>query len=77
MDADVDDDRFSVWRDAGRPVVPSTLADAIVAFDTDEPMRAALGAVTSDVTMQLKRREWERFVTTVSDWDRSTYLPLY
>jgi len=77
LDADIDASDAVDWEADGRPVLPRTLADAIAAFGADGPMRGWLGPVVSDVMVQLKQREWERFVTTVSEWDRATYLTLY
>jgi glutamine synthetase len=58
-------------------VLPGTLGDAIEAFAADPAMRDALGTVTSDVMVQLKRREWRSFVDTVTEWDRDLYLSLF
>lgn len=77
IDRDVDSDRERAWTAAGLPTMPRNLGEAIDAFESDQALRAALGSVTSDLLVQVKRQEWASFLGAVSEWDRATYLDLF
>jgi glutamine synthetase len=56
--------------------VPSTLGEALDALEGDEVVRSALPGDMYRVFMHYKRDEWERFISTVSDWDVKEYLDI-
>lgn len=62
--------------DAG-PRLPRTLGDAIDAFDASARYRAVLGDEVVDYLVTLKRAEWDRFLSTVTDWEQREYLELF
>lgn len=56
--------------------VPSTLGEALDALEGDDVVRSALPGDMYRVFMHYKRDEWERFISTVSDWDVKEYLDI-
>lgn len=64
------------WSAAGKPVdrIPTTLGEALDALEADSVVRQALPGEMFTVFMHYKRDEWERFISTVSDWDIKEYL---
>jgi glutamine synthetase len=54
--------------------IPSTLGEALDALEKDEVVRSALPGDMYRVFMHYKRDEWERFISTVTDWDVQEYL---
>ena len=61
---------------AGKEVkrVPMTLGEALDALEEDEVVKSALPDEMYRVFMHYKRDEWERYCSTVSDWDMAEYL---
>ena len=61
---------------AGKQVrrIPSTLGEALDALEADEVVRSALPGDMYRVFMHYKRDEWERFISTVTEWDVNEYL---
>ena len=53
--------------------LPSTLGEAIVAFDVDETVRAALGEYLADQLLTVKRSEWSEYRAHVSPWEVDRY----
>jgi glutamine synthetase len=64
--------------EAGKEVVriPSTLGEALDALESDTVVRQALPDEMYTVFMHYKRDEWERFISTVTDWDVKEYLDI-
>ncbi len=62
--------------EAGKEVskLPESLGDALKALGEDEVIRSALPGDMYRVFMHYKRDEWEKFLSTVTDWDMETYL---
>jgi len=54
--------------------LPMSLGEGIEAFDRDEVVKSALPGEMCGVFMHYKRDEWEKFLSTVTDWDLETYL---
>jgi glutamine synthetase len=54
--------------------VPDHLGDALDALAVDEVVRSALPGRLYKVFDQYKRDEWERYLATVTDWERNEYL---
>ena len=62
--------------EAGKLVkkLPMSLGEALDALERDEVIKAALPDEMFKVFMHYKRDEWERFMSTVTEWDVETYL---
>ncbi|MDF2234153.1 type III glutamate--ammonia ligase [Albimonas sp. CAU 1670] len=58
----------------GAERLPLNLLDALRAFDTDETLKAALGAEVSAAFLKLKRQEWESYVASFTAWEREWTL---
>jgi glutamine synthetase len=63
---------------AGKPVqrIPVTLGEALEELEHDEVVRQALPGDMYRVFMHYKRDEWERFISTVTEWDVKEYLDI-
>ena len=53
--------------------LPHTLGEAIERFESSELMRDALGEHIFEYLIAAKRREWDEYCTTVTDWERQRY----
>lgn len=53
--------------------LPRTLGEAIDRFESSELMREVLGEHIFTYFVREKRREWEGFCTSVTDWEREHY----
>ena len=64
--------------EAGKEVrrIPRTLGEALEALERDELVKTALPGDMYRVFMHYKTDEWERFISTVSDWDIKEYLDI-
>lgn len=64
--------------EAGKEVrrIPTTFGGALDAIEKDEVVRSAMPGDMYRVFMHYKRDEWERFCSTVSDWDIKEYLDI-
>jgi glutamine synthetase len=62
--------------EAGKAVrrIPSTLGQALEALQQDELLKTALPGDMYRVFMHYKTDEWERFISTVTEWDIKEYL---
>ena len=62
--------------DAGKKVskLSMTLGDALDSLAADEVIRAALPGKLYDIYSEFKRDEWERFLSTVTQWDIDRYM---
>jgi glutamine synthetase len=60
---------------AGKKVkkLPMSLGDALRELEQDEIIRAAMPGEMYRVFMHYKRDEWERFMSTVTEWDLKQY----
>jgi len=56
--------------------IPTTLGEALDELENDEVVKSALPGEMYKVFMHYKRDEWERFISTVSDWDVKEYLDI-
>jgi len=63
---------------AGKQVrrIPKTLGEALEALEADEVVRSALPGDMYRVFMHYKSDEWERFISTVTEWDVREYLDI-
>lgn len=62
--------------EAGKQVkkLPMSLGEALDRLEADEVIKSALPGEMYQLYMWYKRDEWERFLSTVSDWDVENYL---
>ena len=61
--------------DAAR--LPTNLAEAIEAFDHSTLYRQVLGDETVDYLVKIKRFEWERYLSAISEWEQAEYFSLF
>ena len=54
--------------------LPSTLGDAIAAFEADPLVQDVFGPELRDAYVRTKRAEWQQYLTHVPEWDRDCYL---
>ena len=61
---------------AGKQVkkLPMSLGEALSALERDEVIKQAMPGDMYRVFMHYKRDEWEKFMSTVTNWDTDTYL---
>ena len=59
--------------DAGISRLPRTLGEAIDRFESSDLMHEVLGDHIFTYFVREKRREWEEFCTSVTDWEREHY----
>ena len=62
--------------DDSAPKLPTNLGEAINLFAAGDLYRVALGQTFVDYYTQLKRAEWERYISAISDWEQSEYFSL-
>jgi glutamine synthetase len=58
----------------GIGVLPANLGEALDELGRDRYLRESLGKKFSDKFLQVKRKEWRDFNTTVHEWERKKYL---
>lgn len=56
--------------------LPQNLHEAILAFEADDYLKNALGAVSEEF-IKLKKMEWVEYMRHVSDWEIKSYLEFY
>lgn len=62
------------YEPAGGPLLPRHLGEAIEAFSQSALYRSAWGDHVVDYFAAIKRSEWNRFMTTVTDWEQREYF---
>lgn len=62
--------------DNSAPLLPTNLGDAIAAFEAGELYRTSIGQTFVDYYVHLKRAEWERYISTISEWEHREYFSL-
>lgn len=67
----------SPYEEAAGPRLPRSLAEAIECFDGSALYRGALGDEFVDYLVTLKRAEWNRFMSSVTDWEHREYFDLF
>jgi len=63
--------------DAEASLLPRSLLDAIVAFESSSMYRHYLGDEVVDYLVHLKRDEWNRYIMSVSDWEQAEYFSVF
>ena len=59
------------------PQFPRTLDAALDGLEADEPLRELLGPALVDAYIKVKRIEWAKFMTHVTDWEYRYYAEFY
>jgi glutamine synthetase len=54
--------------------LPTTIAEAIEAFEKDAVIREGLGTAFSDEYIKVKREEWRQYNQSVHPWELDRYL---
>lgn len=57
--------------------LPTTLEEALDAFEADSLTKATFGEDMWSSWLQFKREEWMSYINHVSDWEKSRYLKFY
>ena len=57
--------------------LPTTLAEALDAFEGDSVVQEILGAEFSKNYLKVKREEWQQYNWAVSQWELDQYLPTF
>jgi glutamine synthetase len=55
--------------------VPDDLGRALDALEADEPLASAVGKDLTELFVCIKRAEWQKFASAVTDWELNYYLP--
>lgn len=63
--------------DAGSRLLPDNLGAAIDAFSRSALFREALGPEFVDYLTTLKRFEWSRYLSAISEWEQAEYFNLF
>ena len=63
--------------DGDAALLPTSLEQAIDAFHGSQLYRSALGDGFVDYLVRLKRFEWNRYLSTVSEWEQAEYFSLF
>jgi glutamine synthetase type III len=58
-------------------LLPSTLNEALDAFEADPVLKTALGCEYADYFVRVKREEWRQYHQNVSQWERELYLKTF
>jgi glutamine synthetase len=58
-------------------LVPQSLPEALDAFEADAVIRGALGPELAAEFVKVKRQEWVKYHSTVSQWEIDRYLTLF
>lgn len=57
--------------------LPTTLGEALTAFEADDVLQAALGAELSQTYLEVKRSHWEAFTDSAATWERNRLKNVY
>lgn len=57
--------------------LPATLAEAITDFEASSLFRDTLGEGFVSYLATLKRAEWERYISALSDWEQAEYFAAF
>ncbi len=74
VDADLLNRSRHELREACLGVLPETLGEATDLFESSELMREVLGEDFHSYIVDVKRREWESYLSHVSQWEYDRYL---
>ena len=54
--------------------MPRNMLDALRAFKSDTYLMDTLGPDLVNGFVSLKEREWDQFMSTITDWERDYYM---
>ncbi|MBG0787374.1 MAG: type I glutamate--ammonia ligase [Anaerolineaceae bacterium] len=60
--------------DLGIEMLPGSLFEALIAFESDHALQSALGGILTEAFLKSRMSEWEEFRTHVTDWELNRYL---
>ncbi|MFT4959645.1 MAG: glutamine synthetase [Paracoccaceae bacterium] len=63
--------------DSDAPELPGSLMVAIDAFDGSDLYRQVLGDDCVNYLVKLKRFEWDRYLSAISEWEQAEYFSLF
>lgn len=63
--------------DEAATAIPSTMIEAIEAFEGSELFARRLGPDVVRYLAHIKRAEWDRYLSTVSEWEQTEYFNLF
>ena len=63
--------------DSKAKILPKTLGQAIEAFTEGDLYAAALGPEFKSYVTRLKSAEWDRYLSTLSEWEEREYLGVF
>lgn len=63
--------------DNSAPMLPANLGEAISAFEQGNLFRETFGDNFADVYARLKRAEWNRYLSDISEWEQREYFGLF
>ncbi len=66
--------RVEELQNRGIGVLPANLNEALDELEADQVLGQALGSDYLKLYLQVKRREWDEYHNTVSDWEVERYL---
>jgi glutamine synthetase len=58
----------------GIEMLPGSLFEALLAFESDQVIQGALGESLTGAFLKSRYAEWEDFRTHVTDWELNRYL---
>ncbi|QBY02760.1 glutamine synthetase [Rhodophyticola sp. CCM32] len=64
------------YNDAAEPL-PRSLIAAVEAFGSSAYLRSAMGDAVVDYIVTLKRAEWDRYISALSEWEQQEYFGLF
>ncbi len=73
MDPGEDASRNKSLFETGEPVA-NNLREAVQALEQDQVLRQALGEELTDILSEIKYREWNEYMSSVSKWEIERYL---
>ena len=62
---------------ADRPRLPGSLIEAVDELDTSDLFRSRWGDAFIDYMVMMKRSEWGRFMSAVTDWEHREYFEVF
>ena len=60
-----------------QPLLPQSLIEAVTAFEASPLYRQAPGEDFVPYLAHLKRAEWQRYLSTISEWEQAEYFNLF
>ncbi|HJZ38224.1 MAG TPA: glutamine synthetase, partial [Solirubrobacterales bacterium] len=63
--------------ESDKPNVPASLIDAVNALERDDLYRERFGSGFVDYMVAMKRSEWSRFLSHVTDWEHREYFEVF